>query len=89
MGVEGKFSNVSMVLSAKDGRSSKSLARLVSLPVLSSSVELCREGDAVCTAPVVILEMLEVRCIDEFACVRHCNEGCFLNPGSLDDDGWF
>lgn len=58
-----KCDSVSMVLSAKDGRGFRALARFVSSLVSASAAGLFRRGDVADTQPVDTLLTLGVRCL--------------------------
>lgn len=90
MGVVGKCDNVSIVLSARDGRDLDDCrARVVLCPAPPSSVLFPCGGDGIDAPLLDTFERLGARCLDEVACEIHCDDGRFFRPGSFDDVSWF
>lgn len=84
MGVAGRCDNVSMVLSANEGRDFMRLpARALLCPGPPSPFGLPCDGDGFDAALLDIFERLGVR--DKVPCETHCDDGRFLSPGSFED----
>lgn len=87
-GVEGRCANVSMVLSAKDGRVLGAFPRFISSPSTSPSTGLLCEYELLEAPALDNFVILGVRFLVSVACETHCDEGLFLSPGSLVEGCW-
>lgn len=83
-----KCANVSIVLSAKDGRVLEVLAWLASSPASSSTTGLFCTGELLDAPPVDILLKLGVRCRVKVPWYIYDVETCLLSAGSLEAGAW-